>query len=168
VPALDAPMTTALSEFDRLVAQMVAMKIPLEKAEAAARLELRIQPKSALEQLRDEALVAELEDEVLEDSDRLMRALGFVPIRMAQKRASKVTAGVPDRYYIHPVRKLALWYEAKTATGRARPAQLQFRQLCLDAGIHHVLGGFDALRTWLTEHQVATFDASGLPQPINP
>lgn len=157
---------TALSEFDTLVAEMVAMKIPREKAEAAARKELGIIPKSQLQQIRDDAEVAESEAEVERVADQIMGALGFAIIRLSQRRASKVTAGVPDRYYVHPRRLLAVWVELKSATGRPRPEQLQFAQLCRDADLAHVLGGIDALRAWLVENRVATFDASGLPQPI--
>lgn len=157
---------TSLSEFDALVARMVAMKIPREKAEAAARKELGVVPKSQLEQIRDDADVAELEADVERAADRLMGMLGFATIRLSQRRASKVTAGVPDRYYVHPRRLLAVWVELKSSTGRPRPEQLQFARLCEDADVDHVLGGIDALRAWLVENNVATFDATGLPQPI--
>ena len=159
-------MTTTLSEFDQLVSQMTAMGIPQHKAEREARHQLGIVPKSELERIREEAEVAQLEDDVVEEGDRMVRALGFTVIRLSQKRASKVTAGVPDRYYLHPRRKLALWWEAKASTGRARPEQLQFQQLCHDTGVHHVLGGLEQLREWLTWQRVATFDETGLPQPI--
>ena len=149
-----------------MVAEMVARGIPRERAEASARAHLGIQPRSALEQIRDDAEISELEDDVVEEADRIMRALGFTVIRLSQKRASKVTPGVPDRYYLHPRRKLALWYEGKSSTGRARPEQLQFQQLCRDTGVHHVLGGLDRLREWLTWQRVATFDENGMPQPI--
>lgn len=156
----------AVSEFDALVARMVAMKIPREKAEAAARKELGIIPKSQLEQIRDEAEVAELEDDVMAAGDRMMQALGFSVVRLAQKRASKITEGVPDRRYYHRKRRLVVWWEAKSTTGRQRPAQREFQIMCDDVGDPYVLGGVDALRAWLVENDVATFDASGLPQPV--
>lgn len=159
-------MTSALSEFDQLVAQMVAIKIPRDKAEAAARQQLGIQPKSALEQLRDDALVAELEDDVVAEGDRMMRALGFDIVRFSQKRRSKVTEGIPDRRYYHRRRRLFVWWEAKSATGRQRPDQREFQILCDDTGDPYVLGGLERLRAWLTDHQVATFDERGLPLPI--
>lgn len=154
-------------EFARLVEQiMTQWRVPRDKAEAAARRELGIEPKTVLEEIRDDALIADLEDDVVYAGDRLMQSLGFVPIRLSQKRRSKVTAGVPDRYYIHPRRKLALWWEAKSVRGSARPEQLQFQELCRSAGVHHVLGPLDALRAWLVENRVATFDADGTHHPV--
>lgn len=159
-------MTATLSEFDSLVARMVEMKIPRERAVIAARLELGIQPVSQLEQLRRDAEIDEDEDEVLEEADRLMRALGFVVIRLSQKRRSKITEGVPDRRYYHPRRRLKLWLEGKSSSGRQRPAQREFQLLCDATDDPYVLGGLEPLRAWLTANQVATFDESGLPNPI--
>lgn len=158
---------TVLTEFERMVEQiMTQWRVPREKAEAAARRELGIHPRSAMEALRDDALIAQLEDDVVAEGDRIMQSLGFVPIRLSQKRRSKVTAGVPDRHYIHPRRKLAVWWEAKATRGQARPEQRQFLELCQQAGVNHVLGGLDELRAWLTLQRVAEFDELLQPHPI--
>lgn len=154
-------------EFARLVDQIVTQwRVPRDRAEAAARRELGIEPRSALEEIRDDALIAELEDDVVDAGDRMMQNLGFVPIRLSQKRRSKVTAGIPDRYYVHERRKIVVWWEAKTVRGVASPAQLQFQRLHHNAGVHHVLGPLDALRAWLVENDVATFDEHGTHHPI--
>lgn len=159
-------MTATLNEFDAMVANLVAMKVPREKAEAAARKELGIQPKSELEKIRDEAELAELEDEHVEAGDRLMGALGFTVVRLSQKRASKVTPGLPDRRYYHGKRRLFVWWEAKAEWGRQSKAQREFQILVESADDPYVLGGIDALKAWLVENNVATFDERGLPQPI--
>jgi hypothetical protein len=159
-------MTATLTEFDQLVAQMTAMSIPRDKAEAAARKQLGIVPKSQLEQIRDDALVAELEDDVVDAGDRMMQSLGFTVIRLSQKRASKVTAGIPDRRYYHTRRRLKVWWEAKSATGKQRPDQRQFQMLCDATNDPYVLGGIEPLRAWLVDNQVASFDESGLHHPI--
>lgn len=157
---------TALTEFDEIVAQMVARKIPRHMAEAAARQHLGIQPVSELEKIRLEAELEQIEDDVVEESDRMMRALGFTVVRFSQKRRSKVTEGIPDRRYYHTRRRLVLWFEAKSATGQQRTSQREFQILCDAVGDPYVLGGLEQLRAWLTDHQVATFDATGLPHPI--
>lgn len=157
---------TALTEYDRLVSQMTAMKIPLEKAEAAARRELGIRPKNEMERILDDALIAELEDDVVAEGDRMMLALGFASIHYSQKKVAKVTPGIPDRRYYHVRRRLFLWWEAKSATGRQRPGQREYQLLCDATGDPYVLGGLEPLRQWLIDHQVASFDETGMPHPI--
>lgn len=156
---------SALSDFDYLVASMTEIGVPREKAEAAARRELGIQPPSEMQMLRDQALVAQLEDDIVDDGDRIMLALGFAVIRLSQKRRSKITEGVPDRRYYHSGRKLFLWWEAKAAWGRQSNPQREFQMLCDATEDPYVLGGLDQLRAWLVDHQVATFDERGLPYP---
>lgn len=162
-------MTATLSEFDQLVAQIMASgkpPVPRERAEAAARLQLGIRPKSELERIRDDALIAQLEDDVVEAGDRMMMSLGFSIVRLSQKRRSKITEGVPDRRYYHLRRRLFVWWEAKGATGRQRPAQREFQLMCDATGDPYVLGGTELLREWLTRNRVAEFDESGMPHPI--
>lgn len=150
-------------ELDQLVGEMVARKIPREKAIAAARAHLgRPDPEIPNALLGADAREGEHETA----GDRLMQGLGFVVVRLSQRRKSKVTAGIPDRYYVHERRRLVVWWEAKTSNGRASPEQLQFARLHQRAGVNHVLGTIDALKQWLVDNQVATFDASGLPEPI--
>lgn len=50
-------------------------------------------------------------------------------------------------------RPTLLFWEAKSAGGRLRPEQRQFRDLCLDAEVAHVTGDLDALIAWLDKHQ---------------
>lgn len=157
----------AFSEFDRMVEQiMTQWRVPRDKAEAAARRELGIEPGNYLEEIRDEALIDDLEDDVMYHGDRLMQSLGFVVIRLSQKRRSKITAGVPDRRYYHQRRRLKLWWEAKSVSGRQRPEQREFQLLCDSTDDPYVLGGLDALRAWLVEHRVAAFDEHGMHHSI--
>lgn len=158
---------SALTEFDRMVEQLMAQwRVPREKAEAAARRELNIQPRSAMEALRDDALIAQLEDDVVEAGDRVMQALGFAVVRFSQKRRSKVTEGIPDRRYYHRRRRLVLWWEAKSATGRQRPEQREFQLLCDAVGDPYVLGGLVQLQAWLERAGVVSgWEPNGLPVP---
>lgn len=64
------------------------------------------------------------------------------------------TPGLPDVYAIVPKRgaggaETAVWWEAKSATGRLRPEQAEFRRRCFNAGHAHVTGGLTALMHWL-------------------
>lgn len=151
-------------ELERLVTQLVNAGVPRDRAEARAREEFGL--KTQLEELRDEADAEALEDEIVEEGDRMMKALGFFVIRLSQKRAAKITAGVPDRRYYHADRRIVLWWEAKAAWGRQRPDQRVFQELCDKVGDPYVLGGLEELRTWLYLNRVASFDARGLPHPI--
>jgi hypothetical protein len=69
---------------------------------------------------------------------------------MSQKRKSGQTKGVPDLLIFDPHRGL-VFVEAKGAGGKARPEQVEFREHCIAAGVHHVLGGVQAVRAFLLE-----------------
>lgn len=47
-----------------------------------------------------------------------------------------------------PLREL-VFVECKAAGGRLRPEQRELRELCLLAGVAHVVGGLDAVIAWL-------------------
>lgn len=151
-----------LSDLDAMVAEMIARKIPRDKAEAAARLHLGLAAPDPVNALLEQAR----EDEHVVEGDRLMRSLGFDAVHFSQKRRSKVTAGIPDNRYYHRRRRLFVWWESKAAWGRQSPAQREFQLMCDESGDPYVLGTLGALKQWLVDNQVATFDESGLPTPI--
>lgn len=49
-----------------------------------------------------------------------------------------------------PLRYVLKW-ECKAAGGRLSSDQTIYRQLCLDAGVSHVVGDFNALIAWLVD-----------------
>lgn len=60
-----------------------------------------------------------------------------------------VAAFLPPRPVGGRVRSIFLFWEAKAKGGRLRPEQEEFRALCQDALIEHVVGDLDALIAWL-------------------
>src|SRR4051812_25864163 len=100
--------------FDEIVLGMIAQGVPKERAEASARRELGMTGRIAGDRPDDGAL----EDEHVEAGDKLVRALGGHVVRNSQKRASKVTPGVPDRIYFFPAHRRAFWWEAKRDGGK--------------------------------------------------
>lgn len=73
--------------------------------------------------------------------------------------STRQTPGVPDVMFtlprpgyrpIKPHGRLGFW-EVKSATGRASPEQLEWRDAILDAGGEHVLGTLQALTAFLIE-----------------
>jgi hypothetical protein len=46
-------------------------------------------------------------------------------------------------------RTVLVFWEAKASGGRLRPEQVEFRALCQDAAVEHVVGDLDALIAWL-------------------
>jgi hypothetical protein len=154
-------VSSSLSPFDDAVAQLMALGYSREVAEARVRAQLP-QLAPVVPALDEDAL----EDDHTDAGDDLMRALGFTVIRLSQKRVSKITPGVPDRRYYHPRRRLVLWWEAKSATGRQRPGQRSFQELCDAVGDPYVFGTLDALKQHLiTAGVVESFDERGLPHP---
>jgi hypothetical protein len=103
-------------------------------------------PRSPAEQDADDD---RLEKVIVAAADKRMRALGFVVWNLSQPRASKIAAGIPDRLYTSPSRGLALYWEAKSASGRQRPDQRVFQEHCEACGLHYVLGTDQALSDWL-------------------
>lgn len=98
-------------------------------------------------------------------------------------RGTGQTPGLPDVFAFLPPRRLwadeaptpppakpiALWWEAKGAGGRLRPEQAEFRSLCLDAELQHVVGDLDALIAFLCEHhycKAAQFPHYRQPQGV--
>jgi hypothetical protein len=151
-------MTATITEFDELVASMVALRIPRDKAEAAARAKLGI---SAIDApVVDEAA---LENAIEAEGDKLMRAHGFQVVRLSQVRRSKVHPGLPDRRFYrlprpdaaHTRLAYAVWWEAKSATGKQRPDQRAFQEMVEACGETYLLGTHEVLYMWLVEHRIA-------------
>jgi hypothetical protein len=121
---------------------------------------------SVVEQLRTPA-EQDADDERLEklhelEGDKQMRALGFEVVRFSHPGRTKQTPGIPDRRYYHRPRRLVLWWEAKSATGRQRPDQRWFQEMCEACGEIYVLGTDRDLFTWLVAHRVAAWTVGDL------
>jgi hypothetical protein len=138
-------------------------------AEADRRAELRrrgLPFDTPLEHLRTPA-ERDAEDDRLEKlhelaGDKQMVALGFEVVKFSHPGKTKQTPGIPDRRYFHRARKLVLWWEAKSATGRQRPDQRYFQEMCEACGEIYVLGTDRDLFTWLVEHRVAAWTVGEL------
>lgn len=82
--------------------------------------------------------------------------------RRGDYQGTMQSPGIPDVMFFLPprpvppgsgnVRPLFLFWEAKASGGRLRLEQDEFRGLCQDAGVEHLVGNFDALIAWLAEH----------------
>ena len=83
------------------------------------------------------------------------------------------TEGVPDLMVFLPARdpetpsrRLFLFVEVKAHSGRMRPEQAAFRELCLDADVVHRVGGLDDLIAWLVDRDYVK--ASNVPHYRQP
>lgn len=99
---------------------------------------------------------AALEKSIEHAGDVLMQKLGFEVIRFSHPGKTKQTEGIADRRYYHRGRQLAVWWEAKSATGVQRPGQKLFQELVTACGEPYVLGTHDDLMAWLVDHRIAT------------
>lgn len=153
-------------DFDAIVRGLVAMSVPKERAEAEARRQ-RGMPAPGVETPDEAAMREKLEAEHTAEGDKLMRALGFEVVRLEQRRASKIQAGLPDRKYYHRRRRITLWWEGKAEWGRQRPDQREFQAMAEACGETYVLGKLESLKTWLIDTGVATREGELLiPTPI--
>jgi hypothetical protein len=125
--------------------------------------EWAMSPAGALE--RADADDARLEKAIVVAGTKQMRALGFTAWNLSQARASKIAAGVPDVLFTHPARGIAVYWEAKSATGRQRPDQRVFQEHCTATGMPYVLGPDTALYDWLIAQGIA-FEEGGLLVPL--
>jgi len=96
---------------------------------------------------------------------KLLRSLGAkVYVSGTTRRAGDFhgtmqTPGIPDLEAFLPRRssqgdlsRELLKVEVKAAGGRLRPEQAEYRDLCGDADVHHVVGGIDDVVAWLIAH----------------
>lgn len=82
--------------------------------------------------------------------------------RKGDYQGSMQTPGIGDLYVflplhaaarlVHQRHSMALWVEVKAKRGRPSEDQLLFQDWCLASGVHHVLGGLDAVQNWLVDH----------------
>jgi len=79
---------------------------------------------------------------------KLADALGFEVYRLSQSRASRQSPGWPDLLLVCPAKGLAVWYEAKSATGKQSPAQRAFQAKVTACGHEYVVGTHHALVDW--------------------
>lgn len=79
-----------------------------------------------------------------------VRRRGDFPGTMQTPGIADVLAFLPVRG--QPNQRVFLAWECKAAGGRLRPEQQEFRDACLDAGVRHLVGGYDALIAWLVEY----------------
>jgi hypothetical protein len=56
-------------------------------------------------------------------SDRTARMLGFTVVKFSQPRRTMQTRGIPDRLYLHPIHRVAVWAEVKSEKGKLSEAQ---------------------------------------------
>lgn len=152
-------------------------EIPLAMAERAARRELGMPESSAVHPdfARTEVLNAQLLDDALEDAhvdagDKLVRALGGHVVRNSQKRASKVTPGVPDRIYFFPAHRVATFWEAKRIGGKQSSAQVLFQELCIASSWSYLAGPLSALEAFIVRTGIARneIDGTWTPLPFHP
>lgn len=66
------------------------------------------------------------ETEVSQLCDSLAAQLGWTVERYEQRRATRITEGLPDRRYVHRARGLRIWVELKAPDGKLTAAQHQW------------------------------------------
>lgn len=84
----------------------------------------------------------------------LFRKCGLYVWKTSQPRSSMITEGLPDLWVFCPRRKLAFWWEVKRPGGKLTPIQQRFRDLCLECGVRHYVGGIDEARQLLAELEI--------------
>lgn len=95
---------------------------------------------------------------------RLLRSLGAAVYvlgttrRRTDHHGTMMTAGMCDLVVFMKTRggvshQLLLIEVKRTRGGRLSAEQAQFRGLCLQAHVHHIVGGLDVVMAWLVDHQ---------------
>ncbi|HKA65434.1 MAG TPA: hypothetical protein VKD00_06915 [Methyloceanibacter sp.] len=107
------------------------------------------------------------EKQVEHAGDELMASVfgddrDFKIVRLSQSRATMQTPGIPDRRYYMPKRRMAVWWEAKTAIGRQSPFQAAFQVTCEACGEEYVVGTDEVLVDWLVAKGFAERLPNGL------
>lgn len=123
--------------YEAIVAQLLELGIPREKAEARAREACG---------LPDPAPTPEADPRVLEKKEqheiiKRLRVCRFKVYSLSQARASKQTPGLPDLWCAHETLPIAFWWESKRQVGgELSTAQVEFRAECERAGIPYGTG----------------------------
>jgi hypothetical protein len=139
---------------------LVAAGVPRDKARQRAMLECGI---SLVRTPEEQAADDERREKTIEfEGDKQLRALGFEIVKFSHPGKTKQTPGIPDRRYYHRGRRLAFWWEAKSATGTQRPDQKLFQEMCDAVGDPYVLGTDRDLFDWLVAHGIAAWTVGEL------
>lgn len=131
--------------YEAMVSELVAMRIPREKAEAAARKQLGVTPAPDPELLRDASILEKKEQ--TEIRNRFI-VCGFKVYNLSQSRAAKQTPGLPDLWLTHRTLAIGMWWESKRQVGgRFSTEQLDFQAECKRCGVGYGAGDrYDAER----------------------
>ncbi|HEY7236537.1 MAG TPA: hypothetical protein VH539_20415 [Gemmatimonadaceae bacterium] len=147
---------TALTPFDIALAGMIARGIPREKAAATLRADPRFAPESLTSNTGVDRRDLVLEKEEQAEIVKRFRVCRFAAYNLSQARASKQTPGLPDTYFVHTERPMAVWWEAKRSIGgRFSDAQREFAAHCLRCHIPYGSGDRSDAERWLVAHQFA-------------
>lgn len=163
------------AEYNALVLSLRAANVGQEAAERYARQTLGVSGNGVeVPDVDEDALEKAIEHE----GDKIMRGLGFEIVRFSQPRATKQTPGIADRRYYRRHRlvetsygrkfvgALALWWEAKSATGEQTPAERLFQEMVEACGETYLLGTHEALIAWLVERRIAVV-VGGVLEPVD-
>ena len=119
--------------------------------------------RTAAPEPQDNALEAREQRRVIE----LFRAMGCRVYETSQKRAAKVTPGIPDLWVVCVRVGLAWWWETKrTAGGRHSSVQLDFAEECALTGTPYGTGDRRAAEEYLIALGLAERLADGSLEPV--
>lgn len=111
----------------------------------------------------DNALEAREQRRVID----LFRAMGCRVYETSQKRAAKVTPGIPDLWVVCIRAGLAWWWETKrSAGGRHSSVQLDFAEECVLTGTPYGTGDRRAAEEYLIGLGLAERLADGSLEPV--
>ncbi len=94
--------------------------------------------------------------------DRLMATLGFTVWNLSQPRKTMQTPGWPDRLYTHPIKRLAVFWEAKRPGGKQRDGQKLFQAEATACGMNYVCGPSEVLTAWCESKGLCRALANGV------
>lgn len=106
------------------------------------------------------------EDIVAQSIDDLMRHAGFWISKMPQGTRPGIprpTPGTPDRYFMHPTHRVALWVELKAPGGHLSSEQVEFLALHRNGGPGvpdaMVWDRWELCAAWLEDHGIMAWAA---------
>lgn len=151
---------SAILQVDAIERGLRDAGVPADKARAQALRECGLSDARTAAEI--EADEDRLEKAIEVAGDKQLKALGFEVVKFSHPGKTKQTPGIPDRRFYHRGRRLAFWWEAKSATGRQRPDQKLFQEMCDASGDPYVLGTDADLFAWLVERGIAFVAEGGL------
>lgn len=146
---------------DEIRTQLRAQKIPEHMVERAVTANQAGRYVRSADVRAMQVADASLEKHVVAAADKQLRALGFIVVNFSQPRATKQTAGIPDRRFYHVGRRICFWWEAKAPGGHQSPAQREFQDWCEMTGDGYALGTDQDLYRWLVARYPLRWDESG-------